>query len=70
MDDSSGNFKLYMGQKLLCQVKHLAFIETRREVVEYEAGTIGIFTMEYKIKHQPRMYREKYTDWYDQKWLS
>lgn len=59
-----------MGYKLRCKAQQSLFERAQSEVVENEAGTVGILTMDYKMKYQLRMFREKTTDWYGQKGLS
>lgn len=68
LNDSRDKFKLYMGHKRRCRVQHLSFVDAQIEVAEGDPETKGKVTMEYKMKFQPRMFREKPTDWYGQKY--
>lgn len=70
LNDAADKFKLYMGHKLRCHVQHLEFGEAQQDMIRAEPETFAIVTMDYKMKYQPGMYREKSTDWYGQKGLS
>lgn len=58
------------GRKIRCRVQQGLFEQAQQQVVESDAGSLGIATMDFKMKFQPRMFREKTTDWYSQKDLS
>lgn len=51
-------------------MQHLEFGDAQQELIQAETETFAIVTMDYKMKYQLRMYREKSTDWHGQKGLS
>lgn len=68
--DAKEKFKLFMVHKLRSKAQQTLFECAQKEVVDNEAGTVRILTMDYKMKYQPKMFREKTIEWYGKKGLS
>lgn len=58
---------LFMGHNLRCEVQNEFIDELYKNILDAPAEKSAIFTLDYKVKYEPKRYRQKSSDWYERK---
>lgn len=69
VEDASRKFKLFLRHSMRCYVQHLDLDEVQERMFGYPEEEFAIGTMYYKMKFEPKNYRQKSNDWYGRKGL-
>lgn len=70
LGDASTKIRLFIGNTVRCKVKITFIGDVYEQILHSQAVTFGVLTMDYKMKFEPKKYRQKSSDRYGRKGLS
>lgn len=70
LDGSAVKFKLFTRHHVHCCLHRTALRDAKLEVMRSVVEEVGILTIDYKMKFDPKKYRQMSSDWYGRKGIT